>query len=164
MTLSCRIQGRILLLFLALPSILLAQTSAESEIPPAPTMSSLIFRLFTLTFCIIGMCAGIFWFAKRFQQKQIKHGSNGRIVYVQELILNRRNRLHLIEVEGRSVIVGCDSLGLQQTLVLPDEFEMELEEEFKETPLPIPEAKLVESSNSGDYRDLLESLISSQKR
>jgi flagellar biogenesis protein FliO len=123
-----RIAILFLSLLIALPTFAQTTTKIKDEIakntpiPEPPGIGSLLFSLAGMMLVIFVIFGFVIWLA-RMNRFKAKMDSGTNLQLIEELKLNHRCSVHLMQSGDQSILVGTDQAGIQATLVLPDEFD-----------------------------------------
>lgn len=156
--------------FLALAALLLSAVPAFAGFdytPPAapapPDVGALVTRLVLITLLMVGLCAGVVWFAKRANRPAGGSGDGGgRLKLEGSLPLDRTCAVHLITVDGQTVALTTDGTGLRSLVVLSEQFEAALgaaQEPEPEADPPAPPKKEAPKWSADDASQLLQRII-----
>lgn len=161
--------------FLALAALLVSAAQAFAGFdytPPAapapPDVGGLVTRLILITLTMVGLCAGVMWFARRANRPAGGTGDGGgRLKLEGSLPLDRTCAVHLIAVDGQTVALTTDGTGLRSLVVLSEQFEAAqfesaldaAQEPEPEADPPAPSKKEAPKWSADDASQLLQRLI-----
>lgn len=108
--------------------ILFAAAGEFAYTPPGPPTAAdpfgLLVRLVVLTSILLGLCAAVWWAARRANRPKLPAdaAASKRIRLEGRLALDRRCTLFSLRVDGHPIAVSTDASGLRSIVLLSETF------------------------------------------